>query len=147
MTSAAQLFLRFALGIGFILPVLDRTGFLGAPGDPGVAWGNWTNFVGYTNSLMPYLGQQSAGFLGLVATGAEIFFGILLLAGYQLKWTALGCFALTLIFALSMFFFAGYRAPFSYSVFTCSAASLLLAGTKTYKWSIDNYLNKNENKN
>ncbi|MES2455460.1 MAG: DoxX family protein [Bacteroidota bacterium] len=136
-TSIAQLFLRLALGIGFILPVLDRLGFLGAPGTPNVGWGNWENFVAYTHSLMPYLGQSAAGFFGLLATIAELLFGIMLIIGYQIRWTALGSFALTLIFALSMLFFAGYRAPFNYSVFTDSAASLLLAGIGSYKWSID----------
>ena len=136
----AQIFLRLALGIGFILPVLDRLGMLGAAGEPNVGWGNWTNFVDYTNSLMPYLNHNMANIMGAIATGAEIIFGVLLIIGFKIKITAYGSFLLTLSFALSMLFFAGYRAPFNYSVFTASAASLLLATIPFYNWSIDKLL-------
>lgn len=137
-----QLLLRLALGIGFILPVLDRLGFLGLPGEPNVGWGNWENFIDYTHSLMPYLNRPLANIIGTVATVAEVLFGILLIAGFKTRYVALGSFALTLAFALSMLFFAGYRAPFNYSVFVCSTASLLLASVSNYRWSLDDSLNK-----
>lgn len=136
-SAIPQLFLRLSLGIGFILPVLDRFGLLGAPGGPNVGWGNWHNFVVYTNSLLPYLNAGTAEVMGALATIGEILFGILLIIGYKTKLAAIGSFALTLAFALSMLFFAGYRAPFNYSVFVVSAASLLLATVPLYKWSID----------
>ncbi len=139
-SAIPQLFLRLSLGIGFILPVLDRFGLLGAPGEPNVGWGNWHNFVVYTNSLLPYLNAGTAEVMGALATIGEILFGILLIIGYKTKLAAIGSFALTLAFALSMLFFAGYRAPFNYSVFAVSAASLLLATVPLYKWSIDAYL-------
>ncbi|MRG47299.1 DoxX family membrane protein [Chitinophaga sp. SYP-B3965] len=135
--SNAQFLLRLALGIGFILPVLDRIGALGAPGSSGVGWGNWSNFVDYTHSLMPYIDRSLANIAGLIATIAEVVFGILLIIGYKTKWAAFGSFGLTLIFALSMFFFANYRAPFNYSVFVVSFSSLLLAGLPYHKWSLD----------
>ncbi|RWX01419.1 DoxX family protein [Flavobacterium cerinum] len=137
MLPTAQLFLRLALGIGFILPVMDRLGMLGLPGEPNVGWGNWSNFIDYTHSLMPYLNRPIAGIMGAIATIAEVVFGILLIVGFKTRLTAIGSFALTLTFALSMLFFAGYRAPFNYSVFTVSAASLLLSVIGEYKWSID----------
>ena len=124
---AAQTLLRFALGAGFILPVLDRIGFLGAPGSPNVSWGNWPNFAAYANSLMPYLSTTVASFFGLVATIGEALFGVLLIVGYKIRLAAYGSFLLTLIFALSMLFFVGYRSPFDYSVFVVSFSSLLLA--------------------
>ena len=133
----AQFLLRLALGIGFILPVLDRIGALGVPGSNGVGWGNWSNFVDYTHSLVPYLSRPLANIAGFIATIAEIVFGVLLIIGYKTKWAALGSFGLTLIFALSMFFFANYRAPFNYSVFVVSFSSLLLAGLPYHKWSVD----------
>lgn len=123
----AQILLRFALGAGFILPVLDRIGFLGAPGSANVSWGNWTNFVGYANNLMPYFPTKVASFFGLTASIGEALFGILLIIGYKVKLAAYGSFVLTLVFALSMLFFTGYRSPFDYSVFSVSFASLLLA--------------------
>lgn len=127
MFPTAQVLLRFALGAGFLLPVLDRVGFLGAPGSANVSWGNWANFVAYTHTLMPYVSSKMASFFGLIATIGEALFGILLIAGYKIKFAAYGSFALTLIFALSMLLFTGYRSPFNYSVFVVSFASLLLA--------------------
>ncbi|MNK08460.1 TQO small subunit DoxD [compost metagenome] len=138
----AQIFLRLALGIGFILPVMDRLGMLGLPGEPNVGWGNWSNFIDYTHSLLPYLNRSLAGIMGTIATIAEVVFGILLIIGFKTRLTAIGSFVLTLTFAVSMLLFAGYRAPFNYSVFTASAASLLLSTLTTYKWSIDDYLKK-----
>jgi len=122
-----QLYLRAALGIGFILPVMDRFGWLGAAGQNGNAWGNWTNFVAYTHTLMPYMNNFLTTTLAIAATVSEVIFGIMLLIGYRIKLAATGSFFLTLAFAFSMLFFANYRAPFSYSVFVVSAASLYLA--------------------
>ncbi|MBD1423988.1 DoxX family membrane protein [Sphingobacterium arenae] len=127
MFPTAQILLRFALGVGFILPVLDRIGFLGAPGSANVSWGNWANFVAYTNTLMPYLPSKMASFFGLIATIGEALFGVLLIVGYKIRFAAYGSFGLTLIFAMSMLLFTGYRSPFNYSVFVVSFASLLLA--------------------
>jgi putative oxidoreductase len=124
---AARVLLRFALGAGFILPVLDRFGVLGTPRSANVSWGDWTNFVTYTNTLMPYFSVKTASFFGLIATIGEAVFGVLLLTGYKIKLAAYGSFGLTLAFALSMLFFTGYRSPFDYSVFSVSFASLLLA--------------------
>ncbi|WP_316848405.1 DoxX family protein [Pedobacter psychrodurus] len=134
----AQLFLRLALGIGFILPVMDRFGWLGAPGSPTVGWGNWAIFLDYTNSLMPFLAKPAANVMAIIATAGELIFALLLLIGYKIKLAAIGSFLLTLTFALSMFVFANYRAPFNYSVFVVSASSLLLATLPDYRWSIDN---------
>lgn len=130
MFPIAQILLRFALGAGFILPVLDRVGFLGAPGNANVSWGNWANFVAYTNTLMPYFSSKTASFFGLVATIGEALFGVLLIVGYKIKFAAYSSFVLTLMFGLSMLLFTGYRSPFNYSVFVVSFASLLLAAIK-----------------
>lgn len=138
-----QLFLRIALGVGFILPVLDRSGWLGAQGIAGNAWGNWENFVSYTHSLMPYMSKPMTEIMACMATIGETIFGITLIIGFKTKLASIGSFLLTLMFALSMFVFAGYRAPFNYSVFADSAASLLLAAMPVYKWSTDHYLSKN----
>ena len=111
----------------------------------GNAWGNWENFVGYTNTLMPYVSASVANVMGAIATAGEIVFGIALIIGCKTRLASLGSFLLTLGFALSMFFFADMRAPFSYSVFADSAASLLLAGIPFYRWSLDAVLWGKEN--
>lgn len=130
-----QLLLRLALGLGFLLPVMDRFGWLGPVGVRGNAWGNWENFVGYTNSLVPFLNSSAANLSAIIATAAEIILGIALIIGFKTRLAALGSFVLTLIFAISMFAFLTPRAPFNYSVFVVSTASLLLAAIPNYRWS------------
>lgn len=140
--SIAQLLLRLALGIGFLLPVMDRLGWLGQPGDPGVGWGNWQHFVDYTHLLIPYVNLPMASFLGILATVAECVIAVLLIIGYKTRLAALGSFLLTLLFAISMLFFLNYRAPFNYSVFVVSFASLLLTKVESYTWSLDAYASR-----
>jgi len=133
-----QLYLRLALGLGFLIPVADRIGWLGAAGQKGVSWGNWENFAAYTNTLLPFLSRQAASIMGLFATISEILIGLCLVTGYKTRIAAYGGFLLTLIFALCMAVFTGIKAPFNYSVFSDSAGSLLLAFVPVYYWSIDN---------
>ena len=137
-TSYAQLYLRLALGIGFILPVLDRTGVFGPAGQHNISWGSWDHFLSYTNTLLPFLSRSVANIFGLLATIAEVLFGVLLIIGYKTRITAIGSCLLTLIFALCMAIFTGIKAPFNYSVFPVSAGSLLLSAIPYYKWSVDN---------
>lgn len=139
-----QLYLRLALGIGFTLPVADRIGWLGPAGQHGVSWGNWTNFAAYTNTLLPFLSRPAASFMGLLATIAEILIGICLIIGYKTRAAAYCGFLLTLIFALCMAVFIGIKAPFSFSVFSDSAGSLLLAFVPVYYWSLDDGFNKSD---
>ncbi len=131
-----QLFLRLVLGIGFLLPVMDRFGWLGAAAEHGNAWGNWKNFVDYTQLLMPYLSHSLAEIMGALATLGEVVFGIALIIGFKTRLAALGSFLLTLIFGLSMAVFLGPRIPFNYSVYADSAAALLLACLPAYRWSV-----------
>jgi putative oxidoreductase len=134
----AQLYLRFALAIGFLLPVADRLGLSGPPGQSGVAWGSWDNFVVYTNTLMPFVNHWIAGMMGFLATVAEASIAVMFIVGFKIRIAALASFALTLTFALCMTLFLGFKAPFTYSVWADSAGSLLLASIPIYRWSIDN---------
>jgi putative oxidoreductase len=140
-----QLYIRLSLGIGFLSAVADRIGWLGPKGQHNVDWGSWDNFVTYTQVLMPFMSRGAASFMGLLATIAELVFGIQFLAGYKTRIAALGAFLLLLTFALCMAVFMGLKAPFNYSVFPASAASLILATFATYDWSLDNYLAKKSN--
>lgn len=132
-----QLYLRLALGIDFLIPVADRLGLLGPAGEKGISWGNWENFVAYTNSLLPFLGRQMASVMGLLATIAELLIGAFLIVGFKTRIASYGSFLLTLIFALCMALFRGVKSPIDYSVFAVSAASLLLAFIPEYSWSFD----------
>ncbi len=141
-SGIAQLFLRIALGIGFILPVMDRLGLRGPSGSPNVSWGDWKHFIIYTNTLMPFLNHFTANIIGAMATLAEAIFGICLIIGFKIKQVALGAGILTFIFGLCMAVFIGINAPFSYPVFVFTGAAFVLSGIGRYKWSIDEYLTK-----
>jgi uncharacterized membrane protein YphA (DoxX/SURF4 family) len=138
-SGIAQLILRLALGVGFILPVMDRLGLLGAPGTPGVGWGDWKHFIDYTNTLIPFASRPVADVMGLIATIAEGVFGIFLIVGLKIKQIALGAAILTLSFGLCMAIFVGIGAPFNYPVFVFTGGALVLSGIDRHKWSIDDY--------
>lgn len=136
----SQLYLRLALGAGFIAPVLDRLGLVGAPGTENIAWGNWASFLDYTHVLLPILSRSLSDTMALLATIAEAAFGILLIVGFKTRIVAVGSFLLTLSFAICMVLTVGAKAPLNYSVFAVSAGALLLSTLPSYKWSIDQLL-------
>jgi len=136
----AQLYLRLALGIGFIYPVLDRLGWLGPVGQHNVSWGSWDNFLDYTHVLLPFLSKRVSDFMGFFASIAELSFGIFLIIGFRTRLVAIGSFGITLIFSLCMATFLGVKAPFNYSVFAVSAGALLLSAIPGYEYSLDNLL-------
>ncbi len=143
MQPATQLFLRLALGISYLVPALDRLGAWGKPGEKHISWGDWSHFMQYAYQVMSFLPRIIVPAFAAVATAAEIITGVLLIAG---KWTKAAAFSsgwLALSFALSMTISFGIVSPLSYSVFTVSAASFLLATLDKYPWSMDNtYLSK-----
>jgi uncharacterized membrane protein YphA (DoxX/SURF4 family) len=142
MTSIAQLFTRLALGLGFLLPVFDRLGFMGAPGSGKVAWGNWSHFVTYTHQLMPFTNLYTANIAGLVATIAELVLGVCLIVGFKTKWMGLGAAIITFTFAVFMIASLGIGAPFNYPVFVFTGAGLLLSTQHSFRWSMDALLTK-----
>jgi len=134
----AGLILRVVLGITMLSAVADRFGLWGAPGSPGVAWGNWENFITYTQTLNSFASKSVAGILGALATFFEITFGLFLIIGFKTRITALGTSALMLLFAISMAISVAIKAPFDYSVLTSSAAALLLSAIGKTSFAVDN---------
>ena len=55
LTPLLQLYLRLALGIGYLVPGLDRLGFWGKYGSPGISWGDWAHFMAYASDVMRFL--------------------------------------------------------------------------------------------
>ena len=139
----AQLFLRLAIGIGYLVPALDRLGVWGKNGEPQISWGDWQHFVKYAGEVMSFIPGSLVNVFAVIATVAEIVFGILLLAGKWTKFIAAGSGILALLFALSMAISFGIVSPLSYSVFTASAASFLLGTIGKYKWSLDSIKSRN----
>ncbi|WPU93159.1 DoxX family protein [Mucilaginibacter sabulilitoris] len=141
-SGIAQLFLRLALGIGFLMPVMDRLGFMGPQGSGGATWGDWKHFIDYTNTLIPFASRPVSNIMGFLATIAEAVFGICLIIGFRIKEVALGAGILTLVFGLCMAIFLSIGAPFNYPVFVFTGSALVLSDIDHYKWSIDNYIKK-----
>ncbi len=135
-----SLFLRVALAVPYLWFVADRLGMLGAPGQPHVGWGDWKHFMDYARQTMSFLPASPIPFLAVIATVCEFSFGMLLLIGCFIKVAAIGSGILSFLFATSMAISFGIESPLSYSVFTVSAASFLLATLPEYKWSVDAWL-------
>ena len=75
-----KLFLRFGIGIGFLSAVADRLGLWPAEVS---AWGNWDNFLEYTELLNPLIPKMLIPTFGIIATSAEILFGVCLIIGLK----------------------------------------------------------------
>lgn len=133
----SQLFLRVGLGTSYLCAGLDRFGAWGPPGAPNVGWGDWQHFMQYAHKLMFFLPYSVAEIFAGIASGAEIIFAIMLIAGFWTRWAAIGSGILLLGFALAMTIALGIAAPLNYSVFTASAGSFLLSTLPAYRWSID----------
>ncbi|MBC7487436.1 MAG: DoxX family membrane protein [Cytophagaceae bacterium] len=138
----AQLFLRLALAVSFLSAVADRLGLWGLAGTAGVSWGNWENFVIYSNAVNSYLPASIGQVLAIFATAIEVVLAVLLLVGYQLKWTAICSGILLVSFAGSLSISFGVKPPLDYSVWTGAAASFLLSTVSFYEFSLDEYLSK-----
>ncbi len=131
MSDAARWFLRIALAAGFLSAVADRFGLWGAPGAPGVAWGNWTEFLDYVAALNWFLPAGLVPIVGWVATLGELGFAIALLVGWRLTWVANASGLLLLLFALAMTISEGIKSPLDASVFVAAAGAFLLAAVTT----------------
>ena len=138
--SYATLCLRVGLGVGFLSAVADRFGLWGAFGQPNVEWGNFTRFLEYTHTLNWYLPAGMIPPLGVMATGAEILFGLLLLVGWHTRATALLSGLLLLTFGGAMTLALGVKAPLNYAVLTGVGGALLLANFNRFPFSVDELL-------
>src|SRR5262245_3436205 len=101
--------MRLALALAFLSSVADRCGLLGPPGTPGVAWGNFANFLSYSaaiNSFAPSMLQLA---LALTATILEGSLGVLLFVGLFTRSVAVAASLLLLSFAAAMTISVGIK--------------------------------------
>ena len=136
----SSVFLRYALGLGFLSAVADRFGLWGAFGQPNVEWGTFSRFLEYTQVLNWYLPAGMIPSLGVIATSAEIVFGLLLLVGWHTRASALLSGLLLLTFAAAMTLALGIKAPLNYAVFTGVGGALVLASCERFPFSVDELL-------
>jgi hypothetical protein len=99
------------------------------PGTPGVAWGDWSHFLTYTGRLNWFLPASLISIVGAIATLAETVLALLLLLNAWPRYTALASGALLLLFALTMTFALGIKAPLGYSVYVGATAAFYLSAT------------------
>lgn len=140
-------YLRLALGATMLSAVADRFGFWGAPGEPGVAWGNWENFAAYSAELNSFMPLFIIPAMGVVATALEIIFSLMLITGFKTKYAAFGVGCLLTAFALAITISSGIKGALDYSVFIGSAAGFFLSTIPYFKYSIDELLTASQKPN
>ena len=138
--SLSSVILRYALGLGFLSAVADRLGLWGSFGQPNVEWGNFARFLEYTQMLNWYVPAGMIPTLGVVATGAESIFGLLLIVGWHTRAIALLSGLLLLTFGVAMTLALGIKAPLNFAVFTGVGGALLLANCQRFPFSVDELL-------
>ena len=117
------LYARIALGAAFLSGIASRFGLYGKD----VGYGNYANFVKYTAEVNSFMPASTIPFLAWAATAAELLLGIGLVLGLWPRWVALGSALLLALFGIAMAISFGFHSPMDYSVFSASAAAVLLA--------------------
>lgn len=117
----APLYGRLALALAFLSAVAARFGLWDGRPEP------FRRFIEYTAEVNSFLPAAAAPFLAVAATIAECVIGVALLAGFRLRWTAFAAALLLALFGTAMALSAGIKSPLDYSVFSASAAALLLS--------------------
>ena len=134
-TKIIKLFLRIAISFGFLSAVADRFGIWSKEVS---VWGNWENFLEYTQLINPWVPNPLIPTIGIIATAAEVIFAIFLIIGFKTELFAKLSGFLLLIFALSMTFSTGIKGAFDFSVFSASAGAFALSLMKEKYLELDN---------
>lgn len=120
----AILYARIALGVAFLSGIADRFGLYWGRN---VGYGNFEGFVRYTAKVNSFMPAATIPFLAWTATAAELFLGVALVLGLWPRWVAYGSAALLVMFGVAMGISFGIKSPLDYSVFSASAAAVILA--------------------
>jgi uncharacterized membrane protein YphA (DoxX/SURF4 family) len=83
-------------------------------------------FIAYTGEVCAFLPKPMIPLLAWSATAAETAFDIALIVGFKLRETAFGAAILLAMFGLAMAISQGVKSPLDCSVFSASAAAVLL---------------------
>ena len=119
----ATRYARLALGTAFLSGIASRFGLWGK----GVGYGSFAVFEQYTAEVNAFMPRWTIPFLAWAATAAELGLGLALVLGLWPRLVALGSAVLLALFGLAMALSLGIKSPRDYSVFSASAAALLLA--------------------
>jgi len=116
---------RLALGAAFLSGIASRFGLWG----PGRGYGTFANFMKYAAQVNSFMPPPTIPFLAWAATGAELALGLALLLPLPERpgrAVALGSALLLAVFGVAMAISFGPKEPLDYSVFSASAAALLV---------------------
>jgi len=122
-----KLFLRIAIALGFLSAIADRFGFWAKDVS---AWGNWDNFLEYTQLINPWMQSSIIPFVGVVATVIEIVCAVSLLIGFKVELFSKISGFLLLLFAIAMITSTGIKGVFDYSVLSAAAGAFALSQLK-----------------
>ena len=126
------LYARIALGAAFLSAVASRFGLWHGT----FTLASFDKFMRYTAEVNAFMPAVIIPSLAWAATLAEFTIGIALIAGIQIRWTALGASGLLALFGTAMAISLGPKSPLDYSVFSASAGALLLASCASRKDSL-----------
>lgn len=129
-----KLFLRLSIAVSFLSAVADRFGIWNKEVS---VWGNWDNFLKYTELINPLVPHSMISAVSIAATALEILFALFLLIGFKTEFFAKASGFLLLLFALAMTFSTGIKGALDFSVYTASAAAFALSLIKEKYFELD----------
>jgi len=126
---------RLLIGVAFFENVIDRLGFLGPPGAPGVSWGDFQHFIAYTAQVNAFAPASIVPALAVLATIAEGTFGVTMLLGVRVRFASVGSALLLFAFATAMVLSG--LSQLQYGVYLMSIAAWALATVDASALSVD----------
>jgi len=123
MRNWGPLYARLALGAAFLSAVASRFGLWQGH----LTMERFAGFARYTAEVNAFMPAVTIPFLAWGATVAEATLGLALVLGIRPRRTAFAAAALLALFGTAMAVSLGPQSPLDYSVFSASAAGVLLA--------------------
>jgi uncharacterized membrane protein YphA (DoxX/SURF4 family) len=120
--SAGVLYARLAVGTAFLSAVASRFGLW----DRTLDLKHFANFMQYAAEVNSFLPKAWIPFVAWAATIAETSCGILLMSGVWPRWVSRASAVLLAMFGTAMAISFGIKSAMDYSVFSASAAAVLL---------------------
>ena len=119
---AGALYARLAVGAAFLSAVASRFGLW----DRTLDLKHFATFMQYAAEVNSFLPKAWIPFVAWAATIAETSCGTLLILGVWPRWVPLASAVLLAMFGTAMAISFGIKSPMDYSVFSASAAAVLL---------------------
>jgi putative oxidoreductase len=117
------LYARIALGTAFLSAVASRFGLW----DKTLDLKHFDGFIQYTAQVLAFIPAGLVPLLAWTATVAETTIGVLLISGVWPRLISIAAAILLAMFGTAMAVSLGVKSPMDYSVFSASAAAVLLS--------------------